>query len=77
MRYTSGNSRNFFNFSSPEFDQLIEQGLVLQGSERVAVYHLAQEILAREVAGVFVMDPEQLAAMRGNPRLGALSHLCG
>ena len=43
--YTSGNSRNFFNFSSPEFDQLIEQGLVLQGSERVAVYHLAQEIL--------------------------------
>ncbi|HHT73337.1 MAG TPA: ABC transporter substrate-binding protein [Firmicutes bacterium] len=65
VRYTSGNSRNFFNFSSPEFDQLIEQGLVLQGSERVAVYHLAQEILAREVAGVFVMDPEQLAAMRG------------
>ena len=44
---------------------MIEQGLVLQGSERVAVYHLAQEILAREVAGVFVMDPEQLAAMRG------------
>lgn len=64
VRYQSGNSRNFFNFSSPEFDELIEKGLALQGSERVAVYHKAQEILAREVAGVFVMDPEQLAAMR-------------
>lgn len=64
VRYESTNSRNFFNFSSEEFDQLIGQGLSLQGSEREAVYKRAQEILANEAAGVFVMDPEQLAAMR-------------
>lgn len=64
VRYESTNSRNFFNFSSAEFDELIGQGLSLQGSERAAVYQKAQEILAREAAGVFVMDPQQLAAMR-------------
>ncbi len=64
VRYTTGNSRNFFNFSNPEFDRLIQEGLSRQGSDRIAVYHRAQEILAQEAAGVFVMDPEQLAAMR-------------
>lgn len=64
VRYTTGNSRNFFNFSSSEFDRLVEEGLRLQGPERAAAYKRAQEILAQDVAGIFVMDPEQLAAMR-------------
>jgi peptide/nickel transport system substrate-binding protein len=64
VRYESSNSRNFFNFTSAEYDALIAQGLAAQGEERAEIYRKAQEILAKEAAGVFVMDPEQLAAMR-------------
>ena len=63
VRYTTGNSRNFFNFSNTRYDELIELGLQTVGSERRAAYLEAQEILAQELPGVFVMDPPQLAAM--------------
>jgi ABC-type transport system substrate-binding protein len=33
------------------------------GSERREVYLEAQEILAQELPGVFIMDPPQIAAM--------------
>lgn len=63
IRYTTGNSRNFFNFSNPRYDELINLGLAAVGEERREVYLEAQEILARELPGVFIMDPPQLAAM--------------
>ena len=63
VRYTTGNSRNFFNFSNARYDQLIAQGLKSVGEERRALYLEAQEILAQELPGVFIMDPPQLAAM--------------
>ncbi|MDI9458972.1 MAG: ABC transporter substrate-binding protein [Bacillota bacterium] len=63
VRYPTGNSRNFFNFSNSRYDELIELGLRAEGEERRAIYLEAQEILARELPGVFVMDPPQLAAM--------------
>ena len=63
VRYTTGNSRNFFNFSNARYDQLIQIGLRTVGSERRAAYFEAQEILANELPGVFVMDPPQLAVM--------------
>ena len=33
------------------------------GEERRAIYLEAQEILARELPGIFIMDPPQLAVM--------------
>lgn len=63
VRYTTGNSRNFFNFSDQRYDELISLGLGTVGEERREIYLEAQEILARELPGVFIMDPPQLAAM--------------
>ncbi|HBN95866.1 MAG TPA: ABC transporter substrate-binding protein, partial [Firmicutes bacterium] len=63
VRYTTGNSRNFFNFSNTRYDELIRLGLKTVGSERREVYLEAQEILAQELPGVFIMDPPQIAAM--------------
>ena len=63
VRYTTENSRNFFNFSSNRYDELIKEGLMAIGEERQAIYREAQEILAQELPGVFIMDPPQLAAM--------------
>lgn len=63
VRYTTGNSRNFFNFSNVRYDELIQRGLKTVGEERRQVYLEAQEILAKELPGVFMMDPPQLAAM--------------
>lgn len=63
VRYTTGNSRNFFNFSDERYDELIALGLKTVGGERKAVYLEAQEILAKKLPGIFIMDPPQLAAM--------------
>lgn len=59
-RYVSTNSRNFTSFNSAEFDQLISEGIRVSGVERKAIYDQAQEIMTREVAAVFIMDPMQL-----------------
>ncbi|HHX02113.1 MAG TPA: hypothetical protein GX739_05500 [Firmicutes bacterium] len=59
-RYVSTNSRNFTNFNSPEFDRLISEGISVSGPERRSIYDQAQEIMTREVAGVFIMDPMQI-----------------
>lgn len=62
-RYVSTNSRNFTNFNSPEFDQLIIAGVSSTAEERKAIYDQAQAILTEQVAGVFIMDPLQLNVM--------------
>lgn len=63
VRYTTGNSRNFFNFSDPRYDSLIAEGLVASGEQRRQAYFKAQELLAQGLPGIFIMDPPQLAAM--------------
>lgn len=63
VRYTTGNSRNFFNFQNARYDSLIQQGLTATGEQRRELYLEAQAILAQELPGVFMMDPPQLAAM--------------
>ncbi len=66
-RYQSGSGRNFGNFNSPEYDQLLAQGLLETDFEaRHQIYSRIQEILAEEVAGVFLMDPSQLVVMNKN-----------
>jgi len=52
VRYTSGNSRNFFNFSDERYDALISAGLLATGEERRQIYLAAQEILAQQLPGV-------------------------
>lgn len=59
-RYVSTNSRNFTNYRNPEFDRLIDEGIRVSGPERKAVYDQAQEIMTKDVAAVFIMDPMQL-----------------
>lgn len=63
VRYTTGNSRNFFNFTDPGYDQLIVEGLKNVGEQRRQAYEGAQQILAEKIPGIFVMDPPQLVAM--------------
>ncbi len=64
VRYESSSSRNFFNFQNPEYDALIAEGQTASHDERIAVYNRAQEILTEDVAGIFLMDPSQLAVMQ-------------
>lgn len=64
-RYQSDSGRNFGNFHSQEYDELVAQGKVeTDFTTRHAIYQRIQELLAEEVAGVFLMDPSQLAVMK-------------
>lgn len=63
-RYVSTEPKNFTNFNCPEFDALIQAGVTTSGAERQAIYREAQAYLTNQVAGVFIMDPFQLAVMR-------------
>lgn len=63
-RYQSTSSRNFGNFSSQDYDELLARGLEETDlDERVAIYHQLQTILAEEASNVYIMDPNQLAVM--------------
>ena len=64
-RYESGYARNFNNFRNEEYDSLIAEGLrVSDVSRRQEIYRRCQEILAEEAAAVYIMDPNDLVAMR-------------
>lgn len=61
----STSSRNFGNFNSPEYDQLLAQGLLENDQQkRIEIYQELQAILAREASNVYIMDPSQLAVMQ-------------
>lgn len=64
VRYQSESSRNFFNFQNEAFDALLQEVVESSPSKRQELYYLAQEILAKEVAGIFIMDPHQLTVIR-------------
>lgn len=59
-RYTSDSGKNFTNFASEEYDQLIFLGKQVPEEERMAIYKQAQAIMTEQVAGIFIMDPDQL-----------------
>ncbi len=63
-RYVSSEPKNFTNFDNQDFDELIEQGIIASAEERRDIYKNAQEILAQDVAGVFIMDPRQLTVSK-------------
>lgn len=63
-RYQSDSGRNFGNFQDEEYDRLLAEGVAETDFQvRYDVYSRIQEILAEQVAGVFIMDPSQLAVM--------------
>ncbi len=64
VRYHSTSSRNFFNFDNADYDALIDEAMQADDKERPGLYQKAQQILAEEAAGIFIMDPEQLAVLR-------------
>lgn len=63
-RYVSSESRNFTSFYNLEFDQLISEGLVAPADSRSEIYQRAQKIITEEVAGIFIMDPQQLTVTK-------------
>lgn len=63
-RYLSTSSRNFGNFNSPEYDELLVKGLEESDPDRrLEIYRQLQTILAEEASNVYIMDPSQLAVM--------------
>jgi|SRR5690554_704673 len=63
-RYQSDSGRNISYFSSPEYDDLLEQGAIESDPDlRQEIYGELQTILAREASNVYIMDPSQLAVM--------------
>ncbi len=60
-RYQSDSQRNFFNFNNQVYDALINQAVIAPSEERSVLYQQAQEIMTKEVAGIFIMDPSQLS----------------
>ena len=66
-RFESTYARNFSNFRHKEYDTLIQEGLrSTDVSRRQGIYHRCQEILAEEAVAVYIMDPNDLVAMREN-----------
>lgn len=66
-RYESSYSRNFFQFSNSQFDDLINRAkLELDVNERANLYKQAQTILTDEAAAVYIMDPTRSVAMKKN-----------
>ena len=66
-RYESDYARNFCNFRNREYDILIQEGLrITDVARRQEIYRRCQEILAEEAVAVYIMDPNDLVAMREN-----------
>lgn len=66
-RYESTYARNFNNFRHEEYDTLIQEGLrTTDVSRRQEIYKRCQEILAEEAVAVYIMDPNDLVAMKEN-----------
>ena len=63
-RYQSQSGRNLSYFSSTDYDELLDQGLVeTDPAVRIDIYHQLQTILAEEASNVYLMDPCQIAVM--------------
>lgn len=66
-RYQSESGRNISYFNSPEYDELLVEGLeTTDAAQRQDIYHQLQTILAEEASNVYIMDPSQLAVMNKN-----------
>ena len=63
-RYTTPYKNNFFNFSNPEYDSLIEEAKNSSDDALITKnYKRAQEILRDEQAAIYIMDPELITSL--------------
>ncbi len=68
-RYVTGNSKNFMNYSSTEYDETYEKALMaVDDDEKAELYKRCQMILAEDAEAVFIQDPVNYVAV--NKRLG-------
>ena len=60
----STNSKNFTNYSNPEYDEVFEKALAEIDLDQKAVYYKQlQQILADDAASIYVQDPANLVAV--------------
>jgi len=63
-RYVSDNQKNFINFKSEEYDQVMEKALTtLDANEQTQLYKQAQTILNEEAASLWIQDLCDLVVM--------------
>lgn len=63
-KYTTGNSKNFLNFSDPEFDKVFDEAFnTVDETQKAELYKKAQMILADDAASVYIQDPANLVAV--------------
>ncbi|MFC4599846.1 ABC transporter substrate-binding protein [Cohnella hongkongensis] len=64
-RYETHYARNFFKFSSADFDELVGRArLEIDPDKRAELYKQAQTILTEQAAAVYIMDPSRSVAMK-------------
>ena len=69
MRYTTGHSKNFMNYSNAEYDETCQKALMtVDDREKAELYKRCQMILAEDAESVFIQDPANYVAV--NRRLG-------
>lgn len=65
--YTSTYDRNFYNYSNPEYDELIEEGKAeTDTAARAEIYKQCQQILVDDAVCVYTMDPANVKYARNN-----------
>lgn len=62
-RYMSDYPQNFLNYSNPEYDKLMIEGLTsIDQAKRAEAYKAGQRIIAEDSGVIFLMDPSLLIA---------------
>ncbi len=63
-RYMSDYSRNFMNYSNPEYDEIISKAIKETDEDKKAsLYKEAQVMLTQDAAAVYIMDPNFIVAL--------------
>lgn len=67
LRYQSDFSKNYYNFTNKEYDEILALAMeTTDENKKVEYYHKLQEILANDAAAVYIMDPPTLVAVNKN-----------
>lgn len=75
VRYVSDNSKDFINFSSGEYDRVVNAAIAtLDPEEQLTLFKRAQEILSEEAASLWIQDLCELVVM--NPKLEGFTFYC-
>lgn len=71
-RYVSDNQKNFINFNSPQYDEVMKKALTtLDPDEQTALYRQAEVILNEDAASLWIQDLCDLVVM--NPALDGMT----